>query len=160
MGQVLFWPTAGICQRLRGIVLSVFPLSLTCKSFTHHPHCYLNDTSKLFFKYRFYRKGKDIKKLGSISWVRCISFENVALFVPQSAKSLQNNKDSRILWVKDDLLLTTGFDMVSTATGSIVFVICRYLTKQGHVRMFGGLTAMSFWEPAQISLLGTQVAVC
>lgn len=30
----------------------------------------------------------------------------------QSAKSLQNNKDSRILWVKDDLLLTTGFDMM------------------------------------------------
>ncbi|KAM7371985.1 hypothetical protein PAMP_009185 [Pampus punctatissimus] len=29
-----------------------------------------------------------------------------------SAKSLQNNKDSRILWAKDDLLLTTGFDMV------------------------------------------------
>lgn len=30
----------------------------------------------------------------------------------QSAKSLQNNKDSRILWVKDDRLLTTGFDMM------------------------------------------------
>ncbi|XP_026195939.1 coronin-7-like isoform X3 [Anabas testudineus] len=30
----------------------------------------------------------------------------------QSAKSLQNNKDSRILWAKDDLLLTTGFDMM------------------------------------------------
>ncbi|KAF0032705.1 hypothetical protein F2P81_014995 [Scophthalmus maximus] len=29
----------------------------------------------------------------------------------QSAKSLQNNKDSRVLWAKDDLLLTTGFDM-------------------------------------------------
>ncbi|KAF3700170.1 Coronin-7 [Channa argus] len=29
-----------------------------------------------------------------------------------SAKSLQNNKDSRILWAKDDLLLTTGFDMM------------------------------------------------
>ncbi|XP_044038262.1 coronin-7 isoform X2 [Siniperca chuatsi] len=28
----------------------------------------------------------------------------------QSAKSLQSNKDSRILWAKDDLLLTTGFD--------------------------------------------------
>ncbi|XP_005744419.1 coronin-7-like isoform X4 [Pundamilia nyererei] len=28
----------------------------------------------------------------------------------QSAKSLQSNKDSRILWTKDDLLLTTGFD--------------------------------------------------
>lgn len=33
-------------------------------------------------------------------------------FVLQSAKSLQGNKDSRILWVKDDYLLTTGFDMV------------------------------------------------
>ncbi|XP_068434786.1 coronin-7 [Clinocottus analis] len=30
----------------------------------------------------------------------------------QSAKSLQNNKDSRILWAKDDLLVTTGFDMM------------------------------------------------
>ncbi|XP_030592272.1 coronin-7-like isoform X1 [Archocentrus centrarchus] len=30
----------------------------------------------------------------------------------QSAKSLQSNKDSRILWTKDDLLLTTGFDMM------------------------------------------------
>ncbi|TNM97400.1 hypothetical protein fugu_015556 [Takifugu bimaculatus] len=29
----------------------------------------------------------------------------------QSAKGLQSNKDSRILWVKDDLLVTTGFDM-------------------------------------------------
>lgn len=28
----------------------------------------------------------------------------------QSAKSLQSNKDSRILWAIDDLLLTTGFD--------------------------------------------------
>uniref|UniRef100_A0A8C6KGN9 Coronin n=1 Tax=Nothobranchius furzeri TaxID=105023 RepID=A0A8C6KGN9_NOTFU len=33
-------------------------------------------------------------------------------FLLQSAKSLQNNKDSRILWAKDDLLVTTGFDMV------------------------------------------------
>lgn len=32
----------------------------------------------------------------------------------QSAKSLQNNKDSRILWAKEDLLLTTGFDMMRT----------------------------------------------
>ncbi|XP_035471368.1 coronin-7 [Scophthalmus maximus] len=32
----------------------------------------------------------------------------------QSAKSLQNNKDSRVLWAKDDLLLTTGFDMIRT----------------------------------------------
>ncbi|XP_047213086.1 coronin-7-like isoform X2 [Girardinichthys multiradiatus] len=30
----------------------------------------------------------------------------------QSAKSLQSNKDSRILWAKDDLLLTTCFDMM------------------------------------------------
>lgn len=30
----------------------------------------------------------------------------------QSAKGLQNNKDSRILWAKDDHLLTTGFDMM------------------------------------------------
>lgn len=30
----------------------------------------------------------------------------------QSAKSLQNNKDSRVLWTKDELLLTTGFDMM------------------------------------------------
>ncbi|XP_068574588.1 coronin-7 [Cebidichthys violaceus] len=30
----------------------------------------------------------------------------------QSAKSLQNNKDSRILWARDDFLLTTGFDMM------------------------------------------------
>uniref|UniRef100_A0A3Q3NF78 Coronin n=1 Tax=Mastacembelus armatus TaxID=205130 RepID=A0A3Q3NF78_9TELE len=30
----------------------------------------------------------------------------------QSAKSLQNNKDSRIQWARDDLLLTTGFDMM------------------------------------------------
>ncbi|XP_059204248.1 coronin-7 [Centropristis striata] len=30
----------------------------------------------------------------------------------QSAKGLQNNKDSRILWAKDDFLLTTGFDMM------------------------------------------------
>ncbi|TMS15500.1 Coronin-7 [Larimichthys crocea] len=30
----------------------------------------------------------------------------------QSAKSLQSNKDSRILWAKDDFLLTTGFDMM------------------------------------------------
>ncbi|XP_028267214.1 coronin-7-like isoform X1 [Parambassis ranga] len=30
----------------------------------------------------------------------------------QSAKSLQNNKDSRILWAKEDVLLTTGFDMM------------------------------------------------
>lgn len=30
----------------------------------------------------------------------------------QSTKGLQNNKDSRILWTKDDLLLTTGFDMM------------------------------------------------
>ncbi|XP_034047254.1 coronin-7-like [Thalassophryne amazonica] len=28
----------------------------------------------------------------------------------QSVKSLQSNKDSRILWTKDDLLVTTGFD--------------------------------------------------
>ncbi|XP_061568464.1 coronin-7 [Cololabis saira] len=28
----------------------------------------------------------------------------------QSAKSLQSNKDSRIMWAKDDLLVTTGFD--------------------------------------------------
>ncbi|XP_032442849.1 coronin-7-like isoform X3 [Xiphophorus hellerii] len=32
----------------------------------------------------------------------------------QSAKSLQSNKDSRILWAKDDFLLTTGFDMMRT----------------------------------------------
>ncbi|KAM4535896.1 coronin-7-like isoform 1-T1 [Fundulus diaphanus] len=32
----------------------------------------------------------------------------------QSAKSLQNNKDSRILWAKDDFLLTTGFDTMRT----------------------------------------------
>ncbi|KAM4598732.1 coronin-7 [Polymixia lowei] len=32
----------------------------------------------------------------------------------QSAKALQNNKDSRILWVKDDQFLTTGFDMMRT----------------------------------------------
>ncbi|XP_067471511.1 coronin-7 isoform X1 [Thunnus thynnus] len=30
----------------------------------------------------------------------------------QSAKGLQHNKDSRILWTKDDFLLTTGFDMM------------------------------------------------
>ncbi|XP_068191934.1 coronin-7-like isoform X1 [Antennarius striatus] len=30
----------------------------------------------------------------------------------QSTKGLQNNKDSRILWAKDNFLLTTGFDMV------------------------------------------------
>ncbi|MED6290416.1 hypothetical protein CHARACLAT_012744, partial [Characodon lateralis] len=30
----------------------------------------------------------------------------------ESAKSLQSNKDSRILWAKDDLLLTTCFDMM------------------------------------------------
>uniref|UniRef100_A0A8C6TNK5 Coronin n=1 Tax=Neogobius melanostomus TaxID=47308 RepID=A0A8C6TNK5_9GOBI len=30
----------------------------------------------------------------------------------QSTKGLQNSKDSRILWAKDDLLLTTGFDMM------------------------------------------------
>ncbi|KAM9346479.1 coronin-7 [Symphorus nematophorus] len=30
----------------------------------------------------------------------------------QSAKSLQSNKDSRILWTKEDFLLTTGFDMM------------------------------------------------
>lgn len=30
----------------------------------------------------------------------------------QSAKSLQSNKDSRILWAKDAFLLTTGFDMM------------------------------------------------
>lgn len=30
----------------------------------------------------------------------------------QSAKSLQNNKDSRILWAKEDFLITTGFDMM------------------------------------------------
>nr|XP_043906528.1 coronin-7-like isoform X3 [Solea senegalensis] len=30
----------------------------------------------------------------------------------QSAKVLQTNKDSRILWTKDDLLLTTSFDMM------------------------------------------------
>ncbi|XP_051905594.1 coronin-7-like isoform X1 [Hippocampus zosterae] len=30
----------------------------------------------------------------------------------QSADCLQNNKDSRILWAKDDFLLTTGFDRV------------------------------------------------
>ncbi|XP_041823554.1 coronin-7-like isoform X1 [Melanotaenia boesemani] len=30
----------------------------------------------------------------------------------QSAKCLQNNKDSRILWATDDLLVTTGFDMM------------------------------------------------
>ncbi|XP_056144426.1 coronin-7-like [Lampris incognitus] len=32
----------------------------------------------------------------------------------QSAKSLQSNKDSRVLWAKDDQLLTTGFDMMRT----------------------------------------------
>ncbi|CAG00170.1 unnamed protein product [Tetraodon nigroviridis] len=30
----------------------------------------------------------------------------------KSTKGLQSNKDSRILWVKDDFLVTTGFDMV------------------------------------------------
>ncbi|XP_037544478.1 coronin-7 [Nematolebias whitei] len=30
----------------------------------------------------------------------------------QSAKCLQNNKDSRILWTKEDQLLTSGFDMM------------------------------------------------
>ncbi|XP_028310170.1 coronin-7-like isoform X1 [Gouania willdenowi] len=30
----------------------------------------------------------------------------------QSAKSLQNNKDSRVLWTKEELLLSTGFDMM------------------------------------------------
>ncbi|XP_072224151.1 coronin-7 [Leuresthes tenuis] len=30
----------------------------------------------------------------------------------QSAKSLQNNKDSRILWANDDHLVSTGFDMM------------------------------------------------
>ncbi|XP_007556448.1 coronin-7-like isoform X1 [Poecilia formosa] len=32
----------------------------------------------------------------------------------QSAKSLQSNKDSRILWARDDFLLTTGFDTMRT----------------------------------------------
>ncbi|XP_054891009.1 coronin-7-like isoform X1 [Poeciliopsis prolifica] len=32
----------------------------------------------------------------------------------QSAKSLQSNKDSRILWAKDDFLLTSGFDTMRT----------------------------------------------
>lgn len=44
-------------------------------------------------------------------FIGCL-IDNVALFVLQSAKSLQNNKDSRILWAKDDFLITTGFDSV------------------------------------------------
>eukprot|EP00064_Thunnus_orientalis_P018982 superscaffoldBa00004564_g19091 len=34
------------------------------------------------------------------------------MYVRESAKGLQHNKDSRILWTKDDFLLTTGFDMM------------------------------------------------
>lgn len=63
---------------------------------------------------------------------------NIYIGFPQSAKGLQNNKDSRILWAKDDLLLTTGFDMVRNSpalhigvffkhhavTRSLVFLMC------------------------------------
>uniref|UniRef100_A0A7N9ATJ1 Coronin n=1 Tax=Mastacembelus armatus TaxID=205130 RepID=A0A7N9ATJ1_9TELE len=42
---------------------------------------------------------------------------------PLSAKSLQNNKDSRIQWARDDLLLTTGFDMVRNSYTYIFYTI-------------------------------------
>uniref|UniRef100_A0A7N8XM91 Coronin n=1 Tax=Mastacembelus armatus TaxID=205130 RepID=A0A7N8XM91_9TELE len=37
--------------------------------------------------------------------------------------SLQNNKDSRIQWARDDLLLTTGFDMVRNSYTYIFYTI-------------------------------------
>lgn len=57
-----------------------------------------------------------------------LSHLQFCLSVSQSAKSLQNNKDSRILWVKEDLLLTTGFDMVRKCQTQLmelsVFLTC------------------------------------
>ncbi|TWW70010.1 Coronin-7, partial [Takifugu flavidus] len=44
-------------------------------------------------------------------WQMLVFSSNLS-FLQKSAKGLQSNKDSRILWVKDDLLVTTGFDMM------------------------------------------------
>uniref|UniRef100_A0A7N6F659 Coronin n=1 Tax=Anabas testudineus TaxID=64144 RepID=A0A7N6F659_ANATE len=62
-------------------------------------------------------------QLQSLSWKRDGSLlassckdKMLRVFDPRAqltpVQSLQNNKDSRILWAKDDLLLTTGFDMM------------------------------------------------
>lgn len=76
MGQVLFCPAAGICQRPLGIVLSVFlslSFSLPCKSFTHHhPPRYLEVYLKVMFKVRVHHRDIDFTKLGSGSQVRFI----------------------------------------------------------------------------------------
>lgn len=69
---------------------------------------------------------KHSDQLQSLSWKRDGSllatsckdkmlrvFDPRAQLTPvQSTKGLQNNKDSRILWTRDELLLTTGFDMM------------------------------------------------
>lgn len=69
---------------------------------------------------------KHSDQLQSLSWKRDGSllatsckdkmlrvFDPRAQLTPvQSTKGLQNNKDSRILWARDELLLTTGFDMM------------------------------------------------
>uniref|UniRef100_A0A8D3C150 Coronin n=1 Tax=Scophthalmus maximus TaxID=52904 RepID=A0A8D3C150_SCOMX len=63
--------------------------------------------------------------LQSLSWKRDGSLlatsckdKMLRVFDPRAqltpVQSLQNNKDSRVLWAKDDLLLTTGFDMIRT----------------------------------------------
>lgn len=58
-------------------------------------------------------------ELGQMIWQisiysLCLWWVDVSLcFCPsQSATCLESNKDSRVLWTKDDLLLTTGFNMV------------------------------------------------
>lgn len=126
-GQVLFCPTAEICQRHLVLVLpSVFPplpLSLHSSLQINQPKASALPLAELDCKIIF-------KRVVQPHWVRSVykkAHKNqvgqiyllfLSWFLPfvlQSAKSLQGNKDSRILWVKDDFLLTTGFDMVRTS---------------------------------------------
>uniref|UniRef100_A0A4W6BNK7 Coronin n=1 Tax=Lates calcarifer TaxID=8187 RepID=A0A4W6BNK7_LATCA len=83
-------------------------------------------------------------------------------------QSLQNNKDSRILWAKDDFLLTTGFDMMrgrevrlwdsrklssSVSTVSLVSDVVMFCSAQGD-------TVVDCFEVSSSEPLLSQVSHC
>lgn len=83
----------------------------------HIVNASLTSSAELYLKIRFSLDNhqKSFTYNVFLSCCKADSFVCFILFVPQSAKSLQNSKDSRILWVKDDRLVSTGFDTVRTS---------------------------------------------
>lgn len=115
-GQVLFCPTAEICQRhlvtVPAVCLPSLPQASSHQSVASPLSCDGNSNAVSHLKLWFSHRLNKSKRANFRLHVFCCSNFSFLTFVLQSAKSLQGNKDSRILWVKDDFLLTTGFDMV------------------------------------------------